>query len=118
MYVCIPGLSTKLICPVGGYPLHSFQWTRYSAETTISDILYSRLPVPKGVSLPSSLRQKVDPNGSLLIDHVERESDQGLYVCDGENKIGRHAQGVLTLNVISKCQPDQIDLQLIVRSLE
>ncbi|CAG7832277.1 unnamed protein product, partial [Allacma fusca] len=95
----------KLNCPVGGYPLHSFQWTRYPMDTAVSRdiILYIRSnSAPKGVTLPSSLRQKVDPNGSLLLDHVERATDQGLYVCEAENKQGRQAQGVLTLNVISK----------------
>lgn len=44
-----------------------------------------------GSKLPQNRRQQVFPNGTLIINTVDRNSDEGSYRCIAENKDGETA---------------------------
>lgn len=39
-----------------------------------------------GMALPVNRRQRVYPNGTLVIEHAEREADAGTYTCQAQNR--------------------------------
>lgn len=80
----VAGTDVYLRCPVAGFPISSVTWQR------------------DGESLPSHLRHRVFPNGTLQVKQVEGRSDRGLYTCLAANKQGQSARGHLTLDVMSK----------------
>ncbi|KOB76283.1 Dscam [Operophtera brumata] len=69
-------------CPVAGYPIDSIVWER------------------DGRVLPINRKQKVFPNGTLLIENVERLSDEATYTCVAKNSQGYAARGTLELQVM------------------
>ncbi|XP_038214395.1 Down syndrome cell adhesion molecule-like protein Dscam2 isoform X18 [Zerene cesonia] len=69
-------------CPVAGYPIDSIVWER------------------DGRVLPINRKQKVFPNGTLVIENVERMSDQATYTCVAKNSQGYSARGQLELQVM------------------
>ncbi|XP_073949185.1 Down syndrome cell adhesion molecule 1 isoform X9 [Choristoneura fumiferana] len=69
-------------CPVAGYPIDSIVWER------------------DGRVLPINRKQKVFPNGTLVIENVERLSDQATYTCVAKNSQGYSARGTLELQVM------------------
>ncbi|XP_063395061.1 cell adhesion molecule Dscam2 isoform X7 [Cydia fagiglandana] len=69
-------------CPVAGYPIDSIVWER------------------DGRVLPINRKQKVFPNGTLVIENVERNSDQATYTCVAKNSQGYSARGTLELQVM------------------
>ncbi|XP_072939069.1 cell adhesion molecule Dscam1 isoform X1 [Epargyreus clarus] len=69
-------------CPVAGYPIDSIVWER------------------DGRVLPINRKQKVFPNGTLVIENVERISDQATYTCVAKNSQGYSARGTLELQVM------------------
>ncbi|XP_061703813.1 cell adhesion molecule Dscam2 isoform X16 [Cydia pomonella] len=69
-------------CPVAGYPIDSIVWER------------------DGRVLPINRKQKVFPNGTLVIENVERNSDQATYTCVAKNSQGYSARGSLELQVM------------------
>ncbi|XP_026315577.1 Down syndrome cell adhesion molecule-like protein Dscam2 isoform X10 [Hyposmocoma kahamanoa] len=69
-------------CPVAGYPIDSIVWER------------------DGRVLPINRKQKVFPNGTLVIENVERMSDQATYTCVAKNSQGYSARGTLELQVM------------------
>ncbi|XP_050346762.1 cell adhesion molecule Dscam2 isoform X2 [Nymphalis io] len=69
-------------CPVAGYPIDSIVWER------------------DGRVLPINRKQKVFPNGTLVIENVERTSDQATYSCVAKNSQGYNARGTLELQVM------------------
>nr|XP_026485212.1 Down syndrome cell adhesion molecule-like protein Dscam2 isoform X14 [Vanessa tameamea] len=69
-------------CPVAGYPIDSIVWER------------------DGRVLPINRKQKVFPNGTLVIENVERTSDQATYTCVAKNSQGYNAKGNLELQVM------------------
>ncbi|XP_046962715.1 Down syndrome cell adhesion molecule-like protein Dscam2 isoform X28 [Vanessa cardui] len=69
-------------CPVAGYPIDSIVWER------------------DGRVLPINRKQKVFPNGTLVIENVERTSDQATYTCVAKNSQGYNARGTLELQVM------------------
>ncbi|XP_050665035.1 cell adhesion molecule Dscam2 isoform X2 [Leptidea sinapis] len=69
-------------CPVAGYPIDSIVWER------------------DGRVLPINRKQKVYPNGTLVIENVERMSDQATYTCVAKNSQGYSARGQLELQVM------------------
>lgn len=52
--------------------------------------------------LPINRKQKVFPNGTLLIENVERLSDEATYTCVAKNSQGYAARGTLELQVMGK----------------
>ncbi|CAH2991218.1 unnamed protein product [Chilo suppressalis] len=69
-------------CPVAGYPIDSIVWER------------------DGRVLPINRKQKVFPNGTLVIENVERMSDQATYTCVAKNSQGYSVRGNLELQVM------------------
>ncbi|XP_046394996.1 Down syndrome cell adhesion molecule-like protein Dscam2 isoform X2 [Ischnura elegans] len=70
----VAGERLILKCPVAGYPIEDVRWERDNRE------------------LPVDLRQKVFPNGTLSVDHVQKKSDAGVYTCTARNKQGHSAR--------------------------
>lgn len=52
--------------------------------------------------LPINRKQKVFPNGTLIIENVERNSDQATYTCVAKNVEGYSARGSLDVQVMGK----------------
>ncbi|KAJ8982888.1 hypothetical protein NQ317_004318 [Molorchus minor] len=69
-------------CPFAGHPVESVVWER------------------DGRVLPINRKQKVFPNGTLIIENVERTSDQATYVCVAKNSQGYSARGSLEVQVM------------------
>ncbi|XP_047118494.1 Down syndrome cell adhesion molecule-like protein Dscam2 [Schistocerca piceifrons] len=78
----VAGRDVYLRCPVAGYPIASVSWRR------------------AGEQLPSHVRQRAFPNGTLLLRQVEGASDRGEYSCTATNQQGQSAQGRLHLDVM------------------
>lgn len=81
----VAGETLRVTCPVAGYPIDSIVWER---DTRI---------------LPINRKQKVFPNGTLIIENVERQSDAATYTCVARNAHGYSARGTLEVQVMGKC---------------
>lgn len=55
-----------------------------------------------GRLLPINRRQKTFPNGTLIVEKVQRSSDQGRYTCVARNSQGYTARGDLDVQVMGK----------------
>ncbi|XP_044018817.1 Down syndrome cell adhesion molecule-like protein Dscam2 isoform X21 [Aphidius gifuensis] len=80
----VAGETLRVTCPVAGYPIESIVWER---DTRL---------------LPINGKQKVFPNGTLIIENVERHSDQATYTCVARNAQGYSARGTLEVQVMVK----------------
>ncbi|XP_044018815.1 Down syndrome cell adhesion molecule-like protein Dscam2 isoform X19 [Aphidius gifuensis] len=78
----VAGETLRVTCPVAGYPIESIVWER---DTRL---------------LPINGKQKVFPNGTLIIENVERHSDQATYTCVARNAQGYSARGTLEVQVM------------------
>ncbi|XP_039227469.1 Down syndrome cell adhesion molecule-like protein Dscam2 isoform X5 [Drosophila yakuba] len=85
----VAGETLIVTCPVAGYPIDSIVWERDNR------------------ALPINRKQKVFPNGTLIIENVERNSDQATYTCVAKNQEGYSARGSLEVQVMvpSKIAP-------------
>ncbi|CAL7944964.1 unnamed protein product [Xylocopa violacea] len=70
----VAGETLRLKCPVAGYPIEEIKWERANRE------------------LPDDLRQKVLPDGTLVITSVQKKTDAGAYTCSARNKQGHSAR--------------------------
>ncbi|XP_068620593.1 cell adhesion molecule Dscam1 [Battus philenor] len=68
----VAGSDLNIKCPVAGYPIESITWER------------------DGQTLPLNRRQKVFPNGTLIVEQTQRGEDAGTYTCQASNR-QRHA---------------------------
>ncbi|KAK9507869.1 hypothetical protein O3M35_007639 [Rhynocoris fuscipes] len=80
----VAGETLIVTCPVAGYPIESIVWER------------------DGRVLPINRKQKVFPNGTLIIENVERLSDQATYTCVAKNGQGYSSRGTLEVQVMEK----------------
>jgi len=80
----VSGETLIVTCPVAGYPIESIVWER---ENRV---------------LPINRKQKVFPNGTLIIENVERNSDQATYTCVAKNAEGYSARGALEVEIMGK----------------
>ncbi|XP_037024226.1 Down syndrome cell adhesion molecule-like protein Dscam2 isoform X29 [Bradysia coprophila] len=78
----VAGENLIVTCPVAGYPIESIVWERDNR------------------ALPINRKQKVFPNGTLIIENVERNSDQATYTCVAKNSEGYSARGALEVQVM------------------
>ncbi|XP_055535113.1 cell adhesion molecule Dscam2 isoform X11 [Wyeomyia smithii] len=78
----VAGETLVVTCPVAGYPIDSIVWERDNRQ------------------LPINRKQKVFPNGTLIIENVERNSDQATYTCVAKNSEGYTARGTLEVAVM------------------
>ena len=53
--------------------------------------------------LPINRRQKTYPNGTLIVEGVQRSADQGRYTCVARNTQGYTARGDLDVQVMGEC---------------
>lgn len=70
----VAGDTMQLKCPVAGYPIEEVHWERGGRE------------------LPDDLRQKVLPDGTLVVNPVQKKADSGVYTCWARNKQGHSAR--------------------------
>ncbi|XP_060864220.1 cell adhesion molecule Dscam2 isoform X36 [Metopolophium dirhodum] len=94
----VSGENLFVTCPVAGYPLESITWERDNRQ------------------LPINRKQKVFPNGTLIIENVERSSDQATYTCVARNAQGHTAKGNLEVQVMvpPSIMPFSVDGELSV----
>ncbi|XP_055694224.1 cell adhesion molecule Dscam2 isoform X11 [Lutzomyia longipalpis] len=78
----VAGETLIVTCPVAGHPIDSIVWERDNR------------------ALPINRKQKVFPNGTLIIENVERNSDQATYTCVAKNAEGYSARGALEVQVM------------------
>ncbi|XP_032309648.1 Down syndrome cell adhesion molecule-like protein Dscam2 isoform X2 [Drosophila ananassae] len=85
----VSGETLNLKCPVAGYPIEEIHWERGGRE------------------LPDDIRQRVQPDGSLTISPVQKNSDSGVYTCWARNKQGHSARrsGEVTVIVPPSIEP-------------
>ncbi|XP_043495204.1 Down syndrome cell adhesion molecule-like protein Dscam2 isoform X12 [Polistes fuscatus] len=90
----VDGEQLRLKCPVAGYPIEEIKWERANRE------------------LPDHLRQKVHPDGTLVITNVQKKTDAGVYTCWARNKQGHSARrsGDVAVIVPPKISPFRTDL--------
>ncbi|CAN7981007.1 unnamed protein product, partial [Ixodes pacificus] len=77
----VAGSPLRLDCHYAGHPVDRISWTR------------------GGVHLPSSKRQEVLRNGSLVISEVRQYEDNGTYTCHVSGPLGQSTSGTVTVNV-------------------
>ncbi|XP_017132739.1 Down syndrome cell adhesion molecule-like protein Dscam2 isoform X28 [Drosophila elegans] len=87
----VAGETLIVTCPVAGYPIDSIVWERDNR------------------ALPINRKQKVFPNGTLIIENVERNSDQATYTCVAKNQEGYSARGSLEVQVMVSPQIQPFD---------
>ncbi|XP_046738267.1 Down syndrome cell adhesion molecule-like protein Dscam2 isoform X3 [Diprion similis] len=78
----VAGETLRVTCPVAGHPIETIVWER------------------DGRVLPINRKQKVFANGTLIIENVERMSDQATYTCVARNAQGYSARGTLEVQVM------------------
>nr|XP_015838915.1 PREDICTED: Down syndrome cell adhesion molecule isoform X43 [Tribolium castaneum] len=78
----VAGGTLIVHCPFAGHPVDSVVWER------------------DGRQLPINRKQKVFINGTLIIENVERASDQATYDCVAKNSQGYSARGSLEVQVM------------------
>lgn len=83
-YAIVAGGTLIVHCPFAGYPIDSIIWER------------------DGRKLPFNMKHRVFANGTLIIENVERASDQAVYVCVAKNAQGYSAKGSLEVQVMGK----------------
>ncbi|XP_050561823.1 cell adhesion molecule Dscam2 isoform X49 [Spodoptera frugiperda] len=87
----VAGDNLIVHCPVAGYPIDSIVWERDNRV------------------LPINRKQKVFPNGTLVIENVERMSDEATYTCVAKNSQGYTAKGTLEVQVMVMPQVTPFD---------
>ncbi|XP_076334013.1 cell adhesion molecule Dscam1-like isoform X3 [Tachypleus tridentatus] len=88
----VEGHQLTIKCPVSGYPIHSITWEK------------------NGLQLPVTSRQLVFPNGTLIINQVAKDSDQGKYKCTARNIEGASDYQTVHVNVITPPKITPFDL--------
>ncbi|XP_050729970.1 cell adhesion molecule Dscam2-like isoform X1 [Eriocheir sinensis] len=78
----VAGQTFSVTCPASGYPIHKITWSK------------------DGVRLPTSHRQRVHANGTLVVEQVTRDSDKGEYACTASNRAGRQDTQKLNVRVM------------------
>ncbi|XP_063932391.1 cell adhesion molecule Dscam1 isoform X10 [Zophobas morio] len=78
----VAGGTLIVHCPFAGHPVETVVWER------------------DGRLLPINRKQKVFPNGTLIIENVERASDQATYDCVAKNSQGYSARSSLEVQVM------------------
>ncbi|XP_047472707.1 Down syndrome cell adhesion molecule-like protein Dscam2 isoform X6 [Penaeus chinensis] len=89
----VAGENMVVHCPVAGYPIDSIVWEK------------------NGRMLPINRRQKTFPNGTLIVEAVQRSTDQGRYTCVARNSQAYTARGDLDVQVMEPPQILPIDFE-------
>ncbi|XP_067203911.1 cell adhesion molecule Dscam2-like isoform X2 [Linepithema humile] len=80
-YAAVAGETTVIKCPAAGFPLASITWEK------------------DGQILPTSRRQEVSTNGTLVLYRVDSSTDRGAYTCTAKNKQGRSDSQTIHIEV-------------------
>ncbi|XP_048512285.1 Down syndrome cell adhesion molecule-like protein Dscam2 isoform X3 [Athalia rosae] len=80
-YAAVAGETTVMKCPVAGFPIASITWEK------------------DGQLLPTSRRQEVSGNGTLVLHHVDSSTDRGAYTCTARNKQGHSDSQTVQIEV-------------------
>nr|XP_053626185.1 cell adhesion molecule Dscam2-like [Cherax quadricarinatus] len=78
----VAGETFLVTCPVSGYPVHKITWRK------------------DGVRLPTTHRQRVHANGTLVVEQVTRGTDDGQYSCTASTRQGLSDTQHLTVRVM------------------
>lgn len=103
----VSGETLVVTCPVAGYPSEfkifiECNLITYTAFTIlVESIQWER----ENRLLPINRKQKVFPNGTLIIENVERNSDQATYTCVAKSQDGYSARGSIEIEVMGKLMP-------------
>ncbi|XP_068242240.1 cell adhesion molecule Dscam2-like [Palaemon carinicauda] len=84
----VAGQTLELSCPVAGYPFHTFIWNK------------------DGETIDESLGQRIEVDGTLVLEKVRHSFDAGVYTCTASTKQGRAATGSAQVSVLV---PPRID---------
>lgn len=98
----VAGGTLIVHCPFAGHPVETVVWERGTIIGTRLWVIVLTVFVQDGRLLPINRKQKVFPNGTLIIENVERASDQATYVCVAKNSQGYNARGSLEVQVMGK----------------
>lgn len=101
----VAGENLIVTCPVAGYPIESIVWERgeiFYLIKLFSFLNVGFLTISDNRALPINRKQKVFPNGTLIIENVERNSDQATYTCVAKNSEGYSARGALEVQVMGE----------------
>ena len=84
----------------------SSRWERLPKSFCGSEIKFALLFVfVAGKTLPTTVKQKVFPNGTLIIENVERQTDQGTYTCVVKNEKDYTVRQNLEVQVLGELEP-------------
>jgi len=61
-----------------------------------------RFLLTDGAILPVNRRQRVYPNGTLVIEHAQRPADAGTYTCQAQNRQKHTARRDVEVQVLGK----------------
>ncbi|GFY76552.1 down syndrome cell adhesion molecule-like protein Dscam2 [Trichonephila inaurata madagascariensis] len=77
-------------------------------------MIWKRIVIDEnGRRLPTNRRQQVFPNGTLLIEQVQRHEDEGVYVCSARASDSPAVDGSLKITVKGKLICD-LDIRKIL----
>ncbi|XP_014256768.1 Down syndrome cell adhesion molecule-like protein Dscam2 [Cimex lectularius] len=78
----VAGSDLIIKCPVAGYPIETITWER------------------DGTILPTNRRQRVYPNGTLIIEQAQKGTDGGTYTCQAQSRQKHIARRDVEVQVI------------------
>ncbi|XP_049876722.1 Down syndrome cell adhesion molecule-like protein Dscam2 isoform X5 [Pectinophora gossypiella] len=93
----VAGSDLNIKCPVAGYPIETITWER------------------DGQTLPLNRRQKVFPNGTLVVEQTQRTEDAGTYTCQAINRQRHIARREVEVQIL--VQPKILPIQPLTNLL-
>ncbi|CAH4030501.1 unnamed protein product [Pieris brassicae] len=93
----VAGSDLNIKCPVAGYPIEAITWER------------------DGQTLPLNRRQKVFPNGTLIVEQTQRGEDAGTYTCQASNRQRHVARRDVEVQIL--VQPKILPIQPLTNLL-
>lgn len=69
---------------------------------------YESISISDGVVLPMNRRQRVYSNGTLVIEHAQRQADAGTYTCQAQNRQKHTARRDVEVQVIGQSALDSV----------
>lgn len=69
---------------------------------------YESISISDGTVLPMNRRQRVYSNGTLVIEHAQRQEDAGTYTCQAQNRQKHTARRDVEVQVIGQSASDSV----------
>ena len=99
----VGGKRLELPCPVAGWPIEAIVWEKGATRSSFCLSFFQFFcPSSDGRRLPLNARQRVQFNGSLTIDPVDKSADAGTYTCEARGQSSNFARQQVQLNIIGK----------------